>query len=80
MAAVLTPETTFQTNLRRLREARGLTKYRLAKLSGVDESTLCRYENGERASPAHPQLTRLAHALNVTIDELVHGEDASDAK
>lgn len=79
MSVVPTVVSPFGSNLRRLREARGLTRYRLAKLAGVSETAVNRYETGERASPNSLQVTRLADVLDVTIDDLLRGEPAEVA-
>lgn len=55
--------------LARLREAKGLTRYALAKLAGTDEISLSRMERGER-QPRLPVLCRLADALGCGLDEL----------
>jgi transcriptional regulator with XRE-family HTH domain len=60
--------------LKRLREARGLSQVKLAARADVDPSTVNQIERGAReASPA--TLRKLAEALDVSIAELI--EDAS---
>jgi transcriptional regulator with XRE-family HTH domain len=59
----------FSTNLKRLREARGLTRYRLAKDAKLSQTTLASMEDGERSATV-PTLRRLADALRCTLDEL----------
>lgn len=58
------------TKLRKVRKALGLTQRRLAILSGVDRVSIARYETG-RVSPNIRNLTKLADALGVPVDELV---------
>jgi transcriptional regulator with XRE-family HTH domain len=62
---------TFAGTLTRLREARGLTVYALAKAAGVDASQLRRIESGERM-PTWPTLRKLASALGVSLAEFDH--------
>lgn len=56
-------------NLKFLREARGLSQYRLAKDSGVSQADIWRIEN-DKQKPGIETLRRLAVALGVTLDEL----------
>ena len=61
--------------LRSFREAKGLTKYRLAKLCGISETYLYRLELGQIKNPRRDTLQTLARGLNITLAELV-GETA----
>jgi len=57
-------------NLRRLREARGLSQQRMAQLAGIPRPTWASLEAGG-ANPTLAVLGRAAAALQVPIDELV---------
>lgn len=57
-------------NLRRLREARGLSQQRMAQLSGVPRPTWASLESGS-ANPTLAVLSRAAAALQVSIEELI---------
>lgn len=57
-------------NLRYVRERRGLTQARVAKLAGVPRSTLALVETGS-GNPTLLVLARLAGALQVSIEELI---------
>jgi len=57
-------------NVRRLREARGLSQQRMAQLSGVPRPTWASLESGS-ANPTLAVLSRAAAALQVSIEELV---------
>jgi transcriptional regulator with XRE-family HTH domain len=57
-------------NVRRLREARGLSQQRMARLSGIPRPTWASLEAGG-ANPTLAVLTRAASALQVSIEELI---------
>ena len=59
---------TFADELRRLREARGLTRKALAGRASLDPSTMTRLENGERG-PSREVVDLLVNALRVTLLE-----------
>jgi transcriptional regulator with XRE-family HTH domain len=63
----------FQEHLRRLRQEKSLTWYRLAKLSGIPKQTLAALEQST-SNPTLAMLRRLAVALEVTVEELVRDE------
>lgn len=60
--------TTFAENLRRFREARGLSKTELANAAGLNKMAITRYEKAER-TPVWPAVVRLAHALGCSTDD-----------
>lgn len=60
-------------NLRRLREAGGLTQQELSERSGVPRPTLAHLESGA-ANPTLSVLARVAQALSVPMEELVRAE------
>lgn len=59
------------TRLKALREREGLTKYRLAKLSGISEVYLYRLEQGEIKNPRRDTLQKLAKGLSITLAQLI---------
>lgn len=63
-------------NLRRLREARGLTQQELSAASGVPRPTLAHLESGS-ANPTLSVIARVAHALSVPMEELVAQANAN---
>lgn len=65
---------TFGSRLRETRKARGLRGVQLAAKSGVDGTTISRYERGERLSPEADKVTKLAKALEVNERWLLTGE------
>jgi len=62
--------TNLAANLRRLREARGLSQQRMAALSGIPRPTWASLESGS-ANPTLAVLCRAAAALQVSIEELI---------
>lgn len=67
-------EKIFQERLRELRIEQSLSQRELAKLTGLDQSTITRYELGER-TPNMFGLIALAEIFKVSIDYLVGLED-----
>jgi len=57
-------------NIRRLREAHGLSQQRMAELSGIPRPTWASLESGA-ANPTLAVLSKAAIALQVSIEELV---------
>ena len=62
---------TLAARLKAFRESKGLTKYRLAKLSGISQTYIYRLELGEIKNPRRDTLQALARGLNITIAQLV---------
>ncbi|WP_409370336.1 helix-turn-helix domain-containing protein [Lysinibacillus sp. 38-6] len=56
--------------LKEIREYKGLSRYRLAKLAGVNDSTLQMIENNENPNPTFKVMCKIADALEVSLDEL----------
>jgi transcriptional regulator with XRE-family HTH domain len=54
----------FAAVMRRRRETAGLSQYRLAKLAGVDHTTVSRLESGQRR-PSRSMVNLLAAALGL---------------
>jgi transcriptional regulator with XRE-family HTH domain len=59
------------TRLTAFRETKGLTKYRLAKLTGVSQTYIYRIEKGEIKHPRQDTIQKLAHGLGISVAELV---------
>jgi transcriptional regulator with XRE-family HTH domain len=53
-------------NFRQLRERAGLTQYRLAKLTGVEQATISQLELGKVRDPRWSTISVLADALDTT--------------
>jgi XRE family transcriptional regulator, regulator of sulfur utilization len=63
-------------NVKLLRDARGLTQARVAKLAGIPRATWANLESGA-ANPTLSVLHRVAVALQVSIEELISTPRAS---
>lgn len=66
------------TNLRRVREIRKIGTQELAKMAGVQPSTVTRIESGE--DPSLASVVRVARALNLGLDDLVFFDPAIDLR
>jgi len=60
-----------QMNIRKLREKKGLSQEKLARLADVANNTIIKIESGENQNPTLETLQKIAKALDITIDNLV---------
>jgi len=60
-------------NIKRLREAKGLSQEKLARLADVANNTLIKMESGENENPTLVTLKKVAKALEVSVDDLING-------
>ena len=58
-------------NLRKLREQKGLSQDRLAKLADVANNTIIKIEQSENINPTLETLKKVAKALDISVDELI---------
>jgi len=58
-------------NVKRLREAKGLSQEKLARLADVANNTLIKMETGENKNPTLESLKKVAKALEVSVDDLI---------
>ncbi|MBL8797202.1 MAG: helix-turn-helix transcriptional regulator [Planctomycetia bacterium] len=65
----------FGQRLAALRSQRYWTQDMLADQSGLSRGIIQALEQGVRANPCLATVLRLAKALNVTLDELIHLDD-----
>jgi len=56
--------------LKEIRKLKGMSRYYLSKISGVNESTLQMIENSENPNPTFRVMCKIADALDVSLDEL----------
>ncbi len=59
-----------KNNLRTLRKSRGYTQIALQMKTGIEQSLLSKFENGERIPPTET-LIRLADFYDVSIDYIL---------
>lgn len=58
-------------NIKKLREAKGLSQERLARLADISNNTLIKMESGENQNPTLVTLKKVAKAFGVSVDELI---------
>lgn len=56
--------------IKEIRERKGLSRYKLSKISGVGESTLQNIENNDNPNPTFKVMCKIADALQVSLDDL----------
>ena len=61
-----------QTKLRKLRESKGLSQEKLARLSDVANNTIIKIETGKNQNPTLDTLKKISKALDISIDQLVY--------
>lgn len=64
----------FMLMLKVIREKKGLSRYRLSKLTGVPESTLQMIENSDDPNPTFKVMCKIADALEISLDDLRRGK------
>lgn len=64
------PQRNLGANVRRLRDGRGFSQEQVARLAGIPRATWASLESGA-ANPTLAVLTRVAAALQVSIEELI---------
>ena len=64
--------------LRQLRKSNGLTQVRLAEMAQVSRSVIARFETG-RTELSTRNLTKIANALDCSMDEIINGGQADGA-
>ena len=57
--------------LRKLREAKGLSQEKLARLADVANNTIIKIEAGKNQNPTLDTLKKIAGVLDVSVDELI---------
>jgi len=58
-------------NLKKLRESKGLSQEKLARLSDVANNTIVKMEAGKNQNPTLDTLRKIAKALTISVDELI---------
>ena len=59
-------------NIKKLREAKGLSQEKLARLADFANNTLIKMESGENKNPTLNKLKKIAKASVVSIDNLTN--------
>ena len=59
-------------NIKKLREAKGLSQEKLARLADVANNTLIKMDSGENQNPTLNSLKKVAKALGVSVDYLIN--------
>jgi transcriptional regulator with XRE-family HTH domain len=59
-------------NIKKLREAKGLSQEKLARLADVANNTLIKMESGENKNPTLDTLKKVAKAFGVSVDDLIN--------
>lgn len=57
-------------DLRRIRKELGISRYQLAKMTGLRDSSLQNIENSEDPNPTFKTMCKIADALEISLDEL----------
>ena len=57
--------------LRKLREAKGLSQEKLARLADVANNIIIKIEAGKNQNPTLETLKKVAQALGVSVDDLI---------
>ena len=57
--------------IKELRENKGISQYRLAELTGINRSTINRYENGSIQKISFDNLLKICEALEIDIKEMI---------
>ena len=58
-------------NVKRLREAKGLSQEKLARLADVANNTIIKIESGKNDNPTLDTLKKIAKALETSVDGLI---------
>ena len=57
--------------IKELRESKGMSQYRLAEITGINRSTINRYENGSIQKISFDNLLKICEALEIDIKEII---------
>ena len=59
-------------NLRKKREAKGLSQEKLARLADVANNTIIKIEGGKNQNPTLDTLKKIAKAIGISLDDLTN--------
>ena len=57
--------------LKKIREEKGMSRYRLSQLTGIHQSTLKRYEDGEIQKINFENFFKICEALEIDVEEIL---------
>ena len=57
--------------IKEIREEKGISQYRLAQLTGINRSTINRYEKGLIQRVSFDNLLKICEALEIDIKEII---------
>ena len=60
--------------IKKIRLEKGLSLYKLSKITGLNRPYLTQLENNKKFNPSLATMYKIAHALDCKIDDLVYGE------
>ena len=59
------------SNFKKLRAQKGYSLEKVARLADLSSNTIVRLESGTNKNPTIETLTKIAHALDVSVDDLI---------
>ncbi len=59
-------------NLKKMRESKGLSQEKLARMSDVANNTIIKIEGGKNQNPTLDTLNKIAKALEISVDDLIN--------
>jgi DNA-binding XRE family transcriptional regulator len=59
------------TKIKQLREKKGLSQEKLARLADVSNNTIVNIESGKQTNPTIETVSKIAKALDVAIEEII---------
>lgn len=62
----------------RIAERKQLTKYKVAKMSGIPQSTFSDIVNEKNQNPTIETIGKIANGLGVTVSELINEAERND--
>ena len=57
--------------IKKVREEKGISRYRLAQMTGIHRSSIKRYEEGDIKKISFEHLLKVFNALDIDIKELI---------
>lgn len=73
LASVEKASVPFGPRLKKLMRERRITAYRLAKLTEISHAAIIGIVNGQTVNPRRDNLQKIANALGLTVESMVHG-------